>query len=783
MIKKFFSPISVIYAYIIVMAMNISIVEIFCQTYMLVFDLKFFISNIAVMVAIIAILNSVRLKRFPLIAFVLMGLGSIYFIYNRTDLMACFRKIIMAVRAMSFYQNQSLNNSTNVPSASLAECWSLIVVIPSYFLTLSLIRRLNIFIGLSWYIALFSVTVLLNYSFAYWYWYVIFVACCLFVILFGFIRKYESKVIDRIMLTMFIPVVVVAFIPALIFPMDAHDFKKASNQLDSIAITIDRLANTNLVDAIKGRVFDKDDTGLKGDINKVRPVTDVVSFIVSQNGSIATSQDNLSNQGAFIPINASIMEIKLNIYDEEYADSFSGRNFYLLSSAMGFFDGNSWMRGSAPSFTEESFESVPIYVPASLSIKTHNIWDSVIVPNYAGTIHVPSDFVPSLGGEMIAPNSVDYYFAYEYCENTAANNTYEWALNTPSNCNPMPEVSEEYKSYIDSVCTHVPEEIELYILDNVELPEWYIDAYNGYSSYSDQELTELVMNYVYSTHTYNQATTYPGNKEAHDFVSWFLSESETGYCVHFASATAVLLRMLNIPTRYCLGYEVNFVQPDKTITVFDTDAHAWCEVWLDEYGWVQIDPTSNTFVNGPRFEKANSIDVERPRSTPTPTPYPNGVSMIEVEDGEVTMIVRNEFGKETVYYVKHDDMIAFDLASNNAKYNNPSEIVLLVIILIVVILVIYRIIYTAIWKHKFKNPDRNMASRAYGRYYYRFVRFYKIDKDEAIVKLVDKAMYSREGVNEKEYKEISSKVMKKVDRLIAGSGVIKKCFVTLWLKV
>ena len=42
-----------------------------------------------------------------------------------------------------------------------------------------------------------------------------------------------------------------------------------------------------------------------------------------------------------------------------------------------------------------------------------------------------------------------------------------------------------------------------------------------------------------------------------DFPVWFLTEAEEGYCVHFATATATLLRAMGIPARYVTGFVVD----------------------------------------------------------------------------------------------------------------------------------------------------------------------------------------------------------------------------------
>ena len=63
-----------------------------------------------------------------------------------------------------------------------------------------------------------------------------------------------------------------------------------------------------------------------------------------------------------------------------------------------------------------------------------------------------------------------------------------------------------------------------------------------------------------------------------DFAKWFLESSETGYCVHYATAATVLLRCAGVPARYVTGYMVE-VKGREVTTVYEKDAHAWVEYW------------------------------------------------------------------------------------------------------------------------------------------------------------------------------------------------------------
>jgi len=78
--------------------------------------------------------------------------------------------------------------------------------------------------------------------------------------------------------------------------------------------------------------------------------------------------------------------------------------------------------------------------------------------------------------------------------------------------------------------------------------------------------------------------------DASDFVVWFASEADRGYCVHFASAAAVLLRAAGIPARFVTGYMVQ-AEAGKETVVYGKDAHAWAECFLEGVGWIPVEAT------------------------------------------------------------------------------------------------------------------------------------------------------------------------------------------------
>jgi transglutaminase-like putative cysteine protease len=87
-------------------------------------------------------------------------------------------------------------------------------------------------------------------------------------------------------------------------------------------------------------------------------------------------------------------------------------------------------------------------------------------------------------------------------------------------------------------------------------------------------------------------TLTPGLVEG-DPVDGFLFGTRAGFCEHYAAAFVVLMRAAGLPARVVTGYQGGEVNPvDGYLVVRQRDAHAWAEVWLEDRGWVRVDPTA-----------------------------------------------------------------------------------------------------------------------------------------------------------------------------------------------
>jgi transglutaminase-like putative cysteine protease len=101
--------------------------------------------------------------------------------------------------------------------------------------------------------------------------------------------------------------------------------------------------------------------------------------------------------------------------------------------------------------------------------------------------------------------------------------------------------------------------------------------------------TITLENYLRSHYAYNlNLTGRPGD----DPLAHFLFETRSGHCEYFASAMAIMLRTLGIPTREVNGFlpgEYNDLGEDYIVRA--SDAHSWVEVYFPGTGWMTFDPT------------------------------------------------------------------------------------------------------------------------------------------------------------------------------------------------
>ena len=110
-----------------------------------------------------------------------------------------------------------------------------------------------------------------------------------------------------------------------------------------------------------------------------------------------------------------------------------------------------------------------------------------------------------------------------------------------------------------------------------------------------------------------------------DAVEQFLVQRE-GYCVHFASAFALMARSLGIPTRVVIGYlpgegTDETVDDEVVYAVTSDQLHSWPEVYFEGIGWVGFEPT-NSLGSPPTFTSTGTDAADRLDDPVQPTPVP-----------------------------------------------------------------------------------------------------------------------------------------------------------------
>ncbi len=101
-----------------------------------------------------------------------------------------------------------------------------------------------------------------------------------------------------------------------------------------------------------------------------------------------------------------------------------------------------------------------------------------------------------------------------------------------------------------------------------------------------------IENYLRDPNNFTYDLDAPWVPEGRDYVDHFLFTSRRGFCNHYATAMAVMVRSLGIPARLATGFTAGQYRPDREVyEIRDQDAHAWVEVFLPDTGWVDFDPT------------------------------------------------------------------------------------------------------------------------------------------------------------------------------------------------
>ncbi|WP_347488548.1 transglutaminase-like domain-containing protein [Desulfoscipio sp. XC116] len=167
-----------------------------------------------------------------------------------------------------------------------------------------------------------------------------------------------------------------------------------------------------------------------------------------------------------------------------------------------------------------------------------------------------------LAGGAVSPEQLDAYFGRE----------------------------EQYADFVRDAYTRLPDNLSRRLVDEFTAL--------GSKAANVESLIKTVMGNLSGRAAY---TLTPGNTpDRSDYVDYFLYENRKGYCTHFASAATVIFRLCGVPARYVEGYVItieDYTRAARTeegrylMNIKDTNAHAWCEIYLDGFGWLPVEVT------------------------------------------------------------------------------------------------------------------------------------------------------------------------------------------------
>ncbi|MDE7390294.1 MAG: hypothetical protein K2M82_05065, partial [Lachnospiraceae bacterium] len=312
---------------------------------------------------------------------------------------------------------------------------------------------------------------------------------------------------------------------------------------------------------------------------------------------------------------------------------------------------------------------------------------------------------------------------------------------------------EQYRSFIDCESSYRKFVVENYtdypdIIDEI-FPQ-SLDCEKVLSSLLDRFSTEYIStnpvedyySYVVNgvreyLHENAEYTLTPGKAPyGEDFVEYFLNQNHKGYCVHFATAGALMLRKAGIPARYVEGYyvsgsELQSQYGEEYTNVTDSRAHAWVEVYYPLKGWqvVEFTPSYGEYGEVPdenddwedleESDTASENDTESEIPTDSETQTENDDTDTQSGDSE------NDTESNTLQadlISDSDNSIANDVFSNSGYASNIIT-VLCCVVGVVLLWLLARVIYRKILLKIFERKERRKGAAALYKYALRLLSF------------------------------------------------------------
>lgn len=326
-------------------------------------------------------------------------------------------------------------------------------------------------------------------------------------------------------------------------------------------------------------------------LTKVQQLVEDVGSSTGITGSSGVDQSvELDAAGRLIQTHTPVMTV--------HADQTSG-TLYLRKQGFQMYDGTSWYN----EYGNDIYAWIhwdQLYFDGYVSVTTRNQHLMQFVPYYAKNISINH-----LGITENIQKEYGYTFALMRLQPDA-----------PS----AVEYQTEAGIYLP-IGTYTPDAISL----PASTVEWAepLALSQTEGKRTVKERAEAIGDYVRDLAAYSRNTPRMPAVQT-DFAKWFATEAETGYCVHYATTAAVLLRAAGIHAQYVEGYTAR-VQEGQAVTVYEDQAHAWVEYYDPAVGWRILECTPAEGVPGyihvpqegtPTLPQQQQMPQQNPEQTP-----------------------------------------------------------------------------------------------------------------------------------------------------------------------
>jgi transglutaminase-like putative cysteine protease len=303
-----------------------------------------------------------------------------------------------------------------------------------------------------------------------------------------------------------------------------------------------------------------------------------------------------------------------------------------------------------------------------------------------------------------------------------------------------------YRRFVYAHYLDVPEELTD-VLSQVRQQAWQQTQTDAAEPVPIGFEAKLYANYLAATTQYDlQAPQTPAGE---DFVAYFLTESHRGYCVHYASAVALLLRMDGIPARYVNGYTAQLSHGEAVVP--DSAAHAWVEIYMDSYGWYPVEVTPDAAFEEDAqgeavSEPSDSPEQPTPSAQPSETPTPTQTPTAQSTDSPA----REETG----------DGNADGQGTGSAGWILCGGALFVILALTALLYALRR----RSWGRLATQPDHNRAVLAIYGWYRRLAPWGGREEDR-LEELARKAKFSQHTLTKEEHREALDALCREIDRL------------------